>query len=141
MEAFVRQASARVVTGPPVARLGVVNARRPRKAGAAERGARQRRGSFACASVSGVNLERPVVFGNASRIGDSGKAHPTLVARGGAVVAMAAAEADHYTVAAGEFVDSSERSDCVHREWQRREWERRHHEGDHPSRPDRHWRD
>ena len=28
-----------------------------------------------------------------------------------------------------------------HREWQRREWERRHHEGDHPSRPDRHWRD
>jgi hypothetical protein len=100
MKAFVREASARVVTGQAVARLGVVKDRRPRKAGAVGRAARQRRGSIACGNASGVSLERPVVFGNASRIGDSGKAHPTRVGRGGAVVAMAAAEADQYTAAA-----------------------------------------
>jgi hypothetical protein len=61
--------------------------------------------------VSGVSLERPVVFGSASRIGDSGKADLASVARGGAVVAAAAAEADHYAAAAREFVDSFERSD------------------------------
>jgi hypothetical protein len=65
-------------------------------------------------------LERPVVFGIASQIGGSGKAHPASVARGRAVVAMAAAEADHYTAAAGEFVDSSECAVYIHRESERR---------------------
>jgi hypothetical protein len=55
--------------------------------------------------VSDVSLEGPVVFGSATRVGRS-------------LVAVAAAEADHYTAAAREFVDSSVRSDCIRREWE-----------------------
>jgi hypothetical protein len=59
----------------------------------------------------------PVAFGRAWRAGSSAKAHPASARREGAVVAAAAAEADQYTAAAGEFIDSFERSDCIRPEW------------------------
>jgi hypothetical protein len=78
---------------------GVASNGPPRKVMVVGRVAGHRRSSVACVSMFGVS-SGPTVFGRVSRAGVSGHAAPSSVDRGGAMVATAAAEADHYTAAA-----------------------------------------